>query len=133
MSHDSCPCGSGQSFESCCGRFLSGKAMPERAEQLMRSRYSAYVKLDIGYLRETLWPKYRQNFDLYGTTKWATESRWTGLSILALEKGESQDRQGTVLFEARYLSLGELRTHRELSLFKKKSGRWYYLQALPEG
>ncbi|MET0935854.1 MAG: YchJ family metal-binding protein, partial [Luteibacter sp.] len=37
-----CPCGSGGSYSSCCGRWHAGEAAPS-AEALMRSRYSAYV------------------------------------------------------------------------------------------
>jgi len=42
-----CPCGSQKTYESCCGNFHSGLALPETAEELMRSRYSAYVKQDV--------------------------------------------------------------------------------------
>ena len=41
---DLCPCGSGELYEKCCGVYHSGAAVPETPEQLMRSRYSAYVK-----------------------------------------------------------------------------------------
>src|SRR5213079_1905665 len=48
----SCPCG-GASFATCCGRFLSGDAIPPTAEALMRSRYSAYTLGNEAYLRAT--------------------------------------------------------------------------------
>ena len=98
----------------------------------MRSRYSAYVHENVTYLKDTLWPKYQPGFDAVGVARWASENHWTGLTILKIEKGGAGDRQGTVLFEARFLSGGALHTHRELSLFKKQKGRWYYLKALPE-
>lgn len=132
MSEELCPCGSGRPLESCCGVFLSHQALPETAEQLMRSRYTAYAKQQIGYLKDTLWPKYQPGFDSFSTAKWASENRWVGLSVLRTEKGGPTDREGMVLFEARYLSLGQLQTHRELSRFRKKSGRWYYVEASPE-
>ncbi|WP_319530139.1 YchJ family metal-binding protein [uncultured Cohaesibacter sp.] len=127
-----CPCGSGVALEACCGPYLDGKALPERAEALMRSRYSAFALQRIDYLRETLWPKYQAGFDAFATARWASENRWVGLQILAVEEGEAKDRRGTVLFEARYLAAGTLHTHREKSLFKKSKGRWYYLEAMPE-
>ena len=37
-----CPCGSGQSYTTCCGPWHAGVPAPT-AEALMRSRYSAYV------------------------------------------------------------------------------------------
>jgi SEC-C motif-containing protein len=127
-----CPCGTQKTLGECCGPFLDGQSLPQTAEELMRSRYSAYKLQKIDYLRETLWPKYQAGFDHFGVSRWAAENHWTGLKVLSSEKGETADRQGTVLFEASYLSGGMLQVHRELSLFRKKSGRWYYVEALPQ-
>ncbi|KZM50976.1 YchJ family metal-binding protein [Labrenzia sp. OB1] len=132
MADDPCPCGGGEPIDRCCGRFLGGEAFPETAEALMRSRYTAYVRQNIAYLKETLWPKHQDGFDELETARWAAQNHWTGLRVLATEKGGKGDREGTVLFEARYLSGGTLHTHRELSRFRKKAGRWYYAEALPE-
>ncbi len=98
----------------------------------MRSRYSAYVLLNISYLKETLWPKNQNGFDETATAQWARDNHWTGLTVLEVQKGRETDRDGTVLFEAKYLAGGRLNTHRELSRFRKKAGRWYYVEALPE-
>lgn len=133
MSNALCPCGSGEPLAVCCGPFHDGSALPETAEQLMRSRYSAFALQKIDYLRDSLWPKYQPGFDAFATAKWAADNHWVGLKIVTTVKGDAKDRQGTVLFEARYLSSGKLHTHRENSLFKKKSGRWYYLEAVAEG
>lgn len=130
MSAENCPCGSGNAFPICCEPFLSGQEIPDTAEKLMRSRYSAYVHQNIDYLKQTLWPKYQPGFDAIATASWAASSHWTGLTVLAHEKGQAEDRDGTVLFEAKYLSAGTLHTHRELSRFRKKAGRWYYVEAL---
>lgn len=127
-----CPCGSALTLENCCGPFIAGVALPETAQALMRSRYSAYVLRKIDYLKDTLWPSYQPSFDAFAVAKWASESHWTGLTILETSKGKSRHKEGTVLFEARYLSAGTLHTHRELSLFKKQKGRWYYVKALEE-
>ncbi|WP_298817422.1 YchJ family metal-binding protein [uncultured Roseibium sp.] len=130
MNDDICPCGSNSSYDACCGPFVDGNALPETAEALMRSRYSAYVKGNIAYLKTTYWPKYQAEFDDVGTARWAAENHWTGLNVLKTEKGRKTDRDGTVLFEAKYLSAGKLNTHRELSRFRKKAGRWYYVEAI---
>lgn len=98
----------------------------------MRSRYSAYVAEDIPYLKDTLWPKLQAGFDFAATARWAAENHWAGLNVLATDKGGEKDRDGTVLFEAKFLSTGKLNTHRELSRFRKKAGRWYYVEALEE-
>ncbi len=130
MTDNRCPCGSGKPLASCCGPFLDGSATPLSAETLMRSRYTAYVLQNIAYLKDTLWPKFQDGFDPEGTARWAAENHWTGLRVLETANGGEDDREGTVLFEAGYLAQGQLRTHRELSRFRKKAGRWYYVEAL---
>ena len=48
-----CLCGLEQSYKNCCGRFIESKLSPETSEQLMRSRYSAYVLKNERYLLES--------------------------------------------------------------------------------
>lgn len=126
-----CPCGRDRSLSECCGRFLDGNARPGTAEELMRSRYTAFCLQRIDYLRETLWPRNQPSFDTTATTRWAADNHWAGLTVIAAQDGGPADRKGTVLFEARYLAGGRLLTHRENSLFRKKKGRWYYVEAAP--
>lgn len=54
-----CPCCSGETYERCCARFHRGER-PEKAEQLMRSRYSAYVLNLPDYIVETTHPASEQ-------------------------------------------------------------------------
>ena len=46
-----CPCGSSKLYLDCCARYISGEKLPETAEKLMRSRYSAYVKNELVYIK----------------------------------------------------------------------------------
>ena len=46
----SCPCGSGDALHQCCGPLHRGRLKAETAEQLMRSRYSAYVLSEVDYM-----------------------------------------------------------------------------------
>lgn len=126
-----CPCGRDRPLSGCCGRFLDDGLRPDTAEDLMRSRYTAHAMQRIDYLRKTLWPRHQPNFDTAATTRWATSNHWAGLTVIALKDGGPADRSGTVLFEARYLAGGQLLTYRENSLFRKKKGRWYYVEAVP--
>ena len=96
----------------------------------MRSRYSAFVKTEIDYLRDTTWPPAQKHFDDAGYTARATNSIWIGLDIADKEAGGSNDAKGTVTFIARSMVNGNMLEHREKSLFKKKSGRWYYVRAI---
>jgi SEC-C motif-containing protein len=54
-----CPCGSGDAFVRCCGRFCNGGQSASTAEELMRSRYSAFVTRNVDYLLATWHPHTR--------------------------------------------------------------------------
>ena len=123
-----CPCSSGNDFASCCEPFLEGKAEPQTAEALMRSRYSAYAVGKVKYIGETHNPDTRHTFDEEASREWAENATWTGLSILNTEKGRENDSKGIVEFVAHFDDAqGRERTHRERSNFEKKKGRWYFI------
>ena len=122
-----CPCGSSLSFEKCCNPYLSGQAVPETAEQLMRSRYTAYTVGNIDYIRTTLAPESQHDFDAANTKKWAKQSKWLGLKIHTASGGVS-DKKGTVEFTATYKEKTETLEHHEVSKFRKdETGRWLFL------
>lgn len=127
-----CPCRSGRAYDDCCGPAIEGKVWPETAEALMRSRYTAFARREIAWLKESLWPKYQKSLDIAGLKEWAETRQWVGLDILKTEQGGPQDTTGMVLFVARALEDGEVHEHREASLFRKKKGRWYYVAAVAE-
>jgi SEC-C motif-containing protein len=121
-----CDCGDPRPFERCCGPFLAGAAAPT-AEQLMRSRYTAYVRREIDYLVATHDPDSRDTVDRAATERWANESEWLGLQVLATEAGGPDDDTGIVEFVARYRNKGHELPHHERSRFRKLDGRWYYV------
>lgn len=114
-----CPCG-GEDLETCCGRFISGAALPETPEQLMRSRYSAYVLADENYLRKT----------------WAAETCPTealiepSINWVSLEVRSSQQDgdNGIVEFVARAKVGGRAHRLHETSRFVRRDGQWLYLE-----
>jgi SEC-C motif-containing protein len=112
-----CPCDSGKPFENCCEPFLSGQAQPETAEQLMRSRYTAYTKQDIGYLKRTLVKESQRDFDEKASKEWAAKSEWHGLKVLNTQKGSASDKTGIVEFVATYKQDGSTFEHHEVSKF----------------
>ena len=123
-----CPCGSNLKFESCCEPFLKGTSSPDTAEKLMRSRYSAFVNGNIEYLKNTLVPESRSDFDINETRKWAESAKWKGLKILSTKNGTAEDKKGTVEFIATYEFDGEGLDHHEVSTFRKSdSGHWYFV------
>ena len=117
-----CPCGSGRPYTDCCGPFIAGAAVPATAEQLMRSRYTAYAQGNANWLRETWHPATRPvSLDLDEPV------RWIGLKIVSAESGGPQDDRGTVEFVARYKRGGRAHRIHELSRFQRCDGRWCYV------
>ena len=57
-----CYCGSQKSYKDCCEPYILGEKNPSTAEDLMRSRYSAYVVVATDYLIETTHSSTRSNF-----------------------------------------------------------------------
>ncbi len=125
-----CPCGFDQAYDACCGAFHKGMASPPTAEMLMRSRYCAFVKREITYLKETTWPAYQKHFDEAGYRQRAENSIWLGLTIHHKDGGDENDTHGTVTFTAKSMVNGTVNEQTEKSLFKKKNGKWYYVKAI---
>jgi SEC-C motif-containing protein len=98
----------------------------------MRSRYSAFEKQQIDYLRDTLTEESRKTFDKQATTDWAKNSKWNGLEIHETEKGQPGDKEGIVEFTAHFVMEGKEVDHRERALFSfdEGDGRWYYEDAI---
>jgi len=124
-----CPCSSQKKYEDCCAPFHEGKKAPATAEELMRSRYSAFVKHEIDYIVDTHHPETRSSVDKDEIEVWAKDSDWKGLEILGTQAGQSGDVEGLVDFVANYEAKGEEVTHKERSLFKKHEGTWYFFNA----
>lgn len=118
-----CPCCSQVAFEQCCAPFLLGDRLPKTAEELMRSRYSAYVNKEIDYLIQTTHASTRQLFSRKEIEKWAKSYKWIKLEIV-------KTTDSTVEFKAYFIEgLNSPQVHHELSNFKKEDGIWYYVDA----
>lgn len=122
-----CPCGSGQEYSACCEPFIKGEKLPETAEQLMRSRYSAYTMVNIDYLHNSLHPDHQSDHDVNAARKWAADSDWLGLEIVSTSAGGKDDETGIVEFKAGYRENGKVRQLHEISRFEKVDGRWTYV------
>lgn len=114
-----CPCGSDRDFSACCGPFLASESQAPTAEKLMRSRYVAYTRGDIGYIKRTLAIESQKDFDRAATQEWADGVEWLGLKILSTDRGLEGDDKGKVEFVASYKHDGKILEHHELSQFRK--------------
>ena len=123
-SADVCPCGSGLAYAACCGRFLDAHVLPETAEALMRSRYTAYARGDADYLRATWHASTRpEALDLAADA--AEKPKWIGLDVRAAQR--QSEEWASVEFVARYRVGGRAHRLHERSRFVRDAGRWYYV------
>ncbi|WP_354643077.1 YchJ family protein [Kitasatospora camelliae] len=119
---EACPCGLPARYEECCGRLHRGDAAAATAEQLMRSRFSAFAVRDAAYLLRSWHPDTRPaeiGFD--------PGMRWTRLEILGTTEGGPFHTTGTVEFRAHYTDTGTPGDLHENSRFTRHDGTWVYL------
>jgi SEC-C motif-containing protein len=113
-----CPCG-GEALETCCGRFISEAESPQTPEQLMRSRYTAYVLANEAYLKATWDPATCPAEELIEPS-----IKWVGLEVCAAQE---EGNEGIVEFIARAKVGGRARRLHETSRFIRRDGRWWYV------
>jgi SEC-C motif domain protein len=118
-----CPCGNPAGYTQCCGPLHDGAAAAT-AEQLMRSRYSAYVLKREDYLLAS-WHASSRPASLRLAAQQPAPT-WLGLEIRQHQQGD--DDHATVEFIARYrLGGGRAQRQHETSRFVREAGHWYYL------
>lgn len=129
-----CPCGSGTSFEECCGPIIGG-APAATAEALMRSRYSAFVRGEFAHLETSLAAETRTPSDHQAAETMFKGVEWRGLEVRSVAGGGAEDQTGTVEFVARYREKGREQAHHELASFRRDNGLWVYVdgQLAPKG
>ena len=121
-----CPCESGMEYDACCGPLIGGSQAAATAEALMRSRYTAFVKSEIDYLKQSLHPDQRADYDPVATRHWADNSEWIKLEITDTRGGDKNDEEGIVEFIATYRQKGVTHAHHEIGQFNRQNGVWYY-------
>ena len=120
-----CPCGTEKPYESCCGTFHSGQVKPATAEQLMRSRYSAYALGKADYVYATHHPDKRA-VSIADIQDWAERCTFTHLEVLQCSLGGPTDKIGKVTFRAHYHEDRQAQVLQETSRFRRYHGQWVY-------
>ncbi|OLT07186.1 zinc-binding protein [Kocuria sp. CNJ-770] len=121
-----CPCGTGENYGACCGRFHRGRSAPT-AELLMRSRYSAFAAGDEEYLLATWHPGTRP-----ASVALDPQLRWYRLDVHAADGGGPFESEGRVEFSAHWRDgSGARGRQRERSRFVREDGRWFYVDGTP--
>lgn len=125
MSIELCPCCSGKSYADCCELLhLGGK--PKAAENLMRSRYSAFAKQKIDYLINTVHPRQKDEQDKNDLFHFSKISQWLGLKILDTQ--ELSKNKSMVKFEVTMRDeSGVEHRYQETSLFIWQNDFCFYV------
>ena len=135
-----CPCGGG-AYASCCGPLIAGKQLAVTAQQLMRSRFSAFALAarDPQAIEHLLRTHPEAGQPAAARRKVLKEScrtiEWLSLKVLDFQNGGLLDQHGSVTFEARWRDRGRREgVLKECSRFGRgESGEWLYLEALNIG
>lgn len=122
-----CSCCSGKPYAECCKPFHEG-VLPETAQQLMRSRYSAYA-LDLpDYIIKTTHsanPQYSKD-----TESWKRSishfSKHSTFDRLVIHDFQENGKTATVTFTAYITQGGHEATFTEKSTFEKEGKMWLY-------
>ncbi len=126
---ENCPCGLEKEYSECCEPLIKGARKAETAEELMRSRYTAYSRAEIDYIVSTIVKSKQSEQDKNSIRKWSKNSTWKKLEIVNTEKGGPDDDEGYVEFIAHYITDGDRQTHHEIANFVKEDSTWYFNDA----
>jgi len=135
-----CPCGGG-AYNRCCGPLIAGEQLAITAQQLMRSRFSAFALAarDPQAIEHLLRTHPEASQAATARRKALMEScrtiEWLILKVVDFQNGGPLDQHGTVTFEARWRDRDRREgVLKECSRFGRgESGEWLYLEALSLG
>ena len=115
----SCICGNQKDFNQCCGAIINGEVNAKTPEELMRSRYSAYVRGDGKYLVLSTVEENRYEDDAELIEEFSAKNEWLKLDVLNVDIT-------TVEFKAYYKESGIIKVLHEKSNFCLIDGIWHY-------
>lgn len=133
---DTCPCG-GETYVGCCEPLHRGERIAADAEELMRSRYSAFARGEAEYLYITLHSSHddRETPRAEWLRKFAETqdaSIYRGLRIVQTQP-PGEDGVAKVLFTVRTREKGKNASFSELSYFAREDGAWRYITGVIAG
>lgn len=123
-----CACGSKKDEKLCCEPYLSQQKAPATAEILMRSRYTAYTKAAIEYIKRTMRGPALDDFDETGAFQWAKQTVWINLTVLKTWQESSQ--KAYVEFIVTYIDNQYLQKLHEISEFIYEDNQWFYYNGI---
>ncbi|MDQ2994588.1 MAG: YchJ family protein [Pseudomonadota bacterium] len=125
MQQQPCPCGSQKTYRLCCADFHDGTRLPQTAEKLMRSRYSAFAIGNLTYLQQTMAGRAKEH-----APENLDDTVWLGLDVQQSYADKSNPNRAFVEFRALYNHEGKVGILYELSEFMRIDGHWYYVDGI---
>ncbi|WP_010182953.1 YchJ family protein [Aquimarina agarilytica] len=127
MNNTNCPCGRSKNYHDCCEIIHSNITLAKTPEDVMRSRYTAFVRTKIDYLLQSWSSKTRDNSSKAKKEllAWAKAVTWVKLDVL--HTSFTSPNTGTVEFKAFFYENGTLECIHENSLFTIENGHWVYV------
>ena len=124
---EDCPCGNNKTYAACCKLAHQSHKTVTTAEQLMRSRYTAFTMANGDYLMESHHISTRPVNEKEAIVAWAKSVDWVRLEICSKSAGTAINTTGTVRFKAYFRENGKLNFIKEHSKFIRENDCWYYL------
>lgn len=115
-----CPCGSSKLFHDCCQLYIVEELNPSTAQELMRSRFSAYATGNAQYIVNTYALIEKEKQSINDIEAWADECTWIALKI-------HESLTNIVEFSAYYIADNKLCELRERSNFILEEDKWRYI------
>jgi len=119
-----CFCSSGLNYAHCCEPLHIGSQQAANPEQLMRSRYSAYVTKNAKYVYHTYASEKKAENPIKEIKDFANSCRFVGLDVVSTNYDDSQ---GRVEFKAHYFYQNLYCELHEHSRFIKEDDKWRYI------
>ena len=118
-----CFCGNKLTFEQCCQPIIDGKKDARNAEELMRSRFTAYEVKNYEYILHTYTSAKRTKLTASELSDSAQDTQWLSLKVIA---HHTKKHTAQVEFKAYYKVYNTYYVMHELSGFIFESGKWLY-------
>ncbi|WP_336042318.1 YchJ family protein [Acinetobacter dispersus] len=124
-SSQNCPCGQGQ-YAECCQPLHLKQQVAQTAEQLMRSRYSAFALQQIDYILQTTALGQQPALDRAAIADWSQSNQWLKLDVVQ-HQPKLDKTHALVEFKAHYHDGTQAHVHHEVSHFVLHQQQWYFL------
>ncbi|OOS55943.1 SEC-C motif-containing protein [Acinetobacter baumannii] len=124
-SSQNCPCGQGQ-YAACCQPLHLKQQVAQTAEQLMRSRYSAFALQQIDYILQTTALGQQSALDRAAIADWSQSNQWLKLEVVQ-HQPKLDKTHALVEFKAHYHDGTQAHIYHEISHFVLHQQQWYFL------